>query len=104
MFSKESCFSKPQLFKQQHCNYHVSSVKLEPLRQESEEAEMILKYMYRSRGAADHRVWAIFRLGDASTPELAAATHNRKLLWHGTKRANLLRKAIIVSRKLLVNN
>ena len=73
----------------------MSSVKLEPLRQESEEAEMILKYMYRSRGAADHRVWAIFRLGDASTPELAAATHNRKLLWHGTKRANLLRKAII---------
>ena len=65
----------------------VMGSKVTPLEETSMEAQLLMKYMYRSRGAASKRVQCIFKVGEDPAP---GRPGDWTLLWHGTRRSNVL--------------
>ena len=75
---------------------------VEILEEDCLESAMILQYLYNSRGMNSVRVEEIFKLqrnGDKVKHQTQRSNQNRKLLWHGTKLANMIS---ILSHGLLV--
>ena len=67
--------------------FNVMGSKVTPLEETSMEAQLLMKYMYRSRGAASKRVQCIFKVGEDPA---AGRPGDWTLLWHGTRRSNVL--------------
>lgn len=72
--------------------YSALNCSIEILEEKSEEAQLLMKYLYRSRGAASRRVEAIYQVQRPAgqTRLLERAGGAGKLLWHGTRASNLL--------------
>ena len=76
--------------------YRALGCQLRPLEPTSREASLILQYMHSSpANAPNHRVENIYEVVQTKKRPgkkggKKAASTNRKLLWHGTKAANLL--------------
>ena len=82
--------------------FYSLNCKIELLEEKCQESQYILRYMYRSNGAQQRRVEAIYRVQcEQEKEKFSSATkpRNRKLLWHGTKLSNMmsiLHKGMIV--------
>ena len=77
--------------------YRALDCRVAPLARDSAEAGIVLQYMYNADGAADGAVvdgiYKVTRADEAGLlpgANLKTADLNRRLLWHGTKAANLL--------------
>ena len=74
--------------------YKALDCQLQTIEESSLEAQMVLQYMYRSKGAALLRVESIYKVQRAAEADRFhdLRAKRRKLLWHGTKRSHLLRE------------
>jgi len=77
--------------------YQALDCRIEALEESSLEAQLVMKYMYQSRGAVNLRIEAVYRIqrADEIMRFQGAKPKYRKLLWHGTKRSHLLRNVIM---------
>ena len=70
--------------------YAGLGAKIQLLEESSIESQLLMKYMYKSRGAAQVRVQSIFSIDSHNyRSNITPTSTSRVLLWHGTKRANL---------------
>lgn len=76
--------------------YHAMGVRVEALKPEEGEAQVVMRYLYNSEGASDTRIEGIFKLARPQEDKghckalPAARNANRRLLWHGSKASNLM--------------